>query len=124
MKTIVLNLFINNSIHELCIDDYSFEYGIGPQKVGEKAIILQYSLKIYGINSIASFKKYIQNVSKTLITPESLNKIQIQIIDHENNDNNQYLTFNNNEFTNFNMVYVIDTHPKGAISFEPILKKE
>jgi hypothetical protein len=30
MKTIVLNLFINNSIHELCIDDYSFEYGIGP----------------------------------------------------------------------------------------------
>lgn len=124
MKTIVLNLFINNSIHELCIDDYSFEYGIGPQKVGEKSIILQYSLKIYGINSIASFKKYIQNVSKTLITPESLNKIQIQIIDHENNDNNQCLIFNNNEFTNFNMVYVIDTHPKGAISFEPILKKE
>lgn len=123
MKVIIINLIINNTKYELLIDNFSFEYGIGPAKVGEKNLVLQYSLKIFGENCMKSFRKYISNISTIFNDPEQLDQIKIQIVDNTNNKS-ECLIFNKNDFSNFNMMYVIDANPKGAISFEPILSKE
>jgi hypothetical protein len=123
MKVIIINLIINNTRHELLIDNFSFEYGIGPAKVGEKNLVLQYSLKIFGENCMKTFRQYVSNISTIFNDPEQLDQIEIQIVDKTNN-NSECLIFNKNDFSNFNMMYVIDANPKGAISFEPILLKE
>lgn len=123
MKNAIVRLFLENQNlpFEVQVEDFIFEYGLGKEKWGSKELVLQYAFKTHDNDSIKKFKNFILKLAPYLQDIKDLQKIQIEIIDKDDFNNSQIFSYEKNEFSNFNIMYVIDNNPRLMMAFEAVI---
>lgn len=122
-RKITLKIFLKNIIDPFEITankDFLLDYGIGKEKWGDKDLTLQYAFKVYDNDMFPYFKEYLLNLSNYLTDTSQIEKIEFEIIDLDNKDNNICYSFQNNEFFNLHMNYVIDFLPRFMMAFNVV----